>query len=58
MAEVELIELDAALIKEDQKPVKVALQPEGGSRFIEEYSVQTKLSDILHAIEAKGKIKV
>ena len=59
MAEVELVEIDVALLrKEDQKPIKVALQPEGGGRFIEEYSAQTKISDILHDIETKGTITI
>ena len=58
MAEVELIEIDAELLKkEDQKPIKVAVQPEGGHRFIKEYSAQTMLSDILQDIETKGTIK-
>ena len=58
MAEVELIEIDAELLKkEDQTPIKLAVQPEGGRRIIEEYSAQTMLSDILQDIETKGTIK-
>ena len=55
LAELELIEIDTAQINtEVEKPIKVAVQPEGGTRIINEYVSSTKLSEIIKEISSKG----
>ena len=55
LAEIELIEIDTSqLNNEAEKPIKVAVQPEGGTRIINEYVSSTKLSEIIEEISSKG----
>ena len=55
LAELELIEIDTAQANnEAEKPIKVAVQPEGGTRIINEYVSSTKLSEIIEEISTKG----
>ena len=59
LAEIELIEIDTSqLNNEVEKPIKVAVQPEGGTRIINEYASNTKLSEIIDEILSKGKTKL
>jgi hypothetical protein len=53
LAELELIEVDV-VSEENEKPIKLAVQPEGGKRIICEHTPNTTLADILNSIEAKG----
>ena len=59
LAEIELIEIDTSqLNNEVEKPIKVAVQPEGGTRIINEYVSNTRLSEIIEEILSKGKTKL
>ena len=56
LAEIELIEVDTSQLNNElEKPIKVAVQPEGGTRIINEYVSNTKLSEIIEEILSKGK---
>ena len=55
LAELELMEIDTAQVNNEvEKPIKVAIQPEGGTRIINEYVSSTKLSEIIEEISTKG----
>jgi len=55
LGELELVEIDKKLLEKDnRKPIKLAIQPEGGGRIVTEFSSDTLLSDIIQSIETKG----
>jgi len=55
LGELELVEIDKKLLEKDNcKPIKLAIQPEGGARIVTEFSSDTPLSDIIESIETKG----
>ena len=55
LGELELVEIDKKLLEKDScKPIKLAIQPEGGGRIVTEFSSDTLLSDIIQSIETKG----
>ena len=55
LGELELVEIDKKQLEKDTgKPIKLAIQPEGGNRIVAEYSSDTLLSDIIQSIESKG----
>ena len=55
LGELELVEIDKNLLEKDNnKPIKLAIQPEGGVRIVTEFPSDTPLSDIIQSIETKG----
>ena len=52
LGELELVEIDKKLLEKDNcKPIKLAIQPEGGARIVTEFSSDTPLSDIIESIQ-------
>ena len=59
LAELEMVQIHASEQKqEDGKPIKLAIQPDGGQRIICEHSPTTNLAEIVAAMEIKGSMSI